>query len=275
MGRRLLKRLVSLRDIRFVVLVVLIGALETNQANAMSFLGEKKPGSGVSSLNIEVVSSLSYQLKRQHEESYYTHQTTLRIYFTQNHQMNQEELDRELRRAQKALDVCKIQLNVERVFYLKLADWLLEWESFEFNDGEVSDWEKEFFNWTPTHSAGLIFVDSLDWTIGDDGTTAVGYAPFVLENYEEERFTGEDIEGDRKFYHDRMMGHSVIGLARNKWTISHEIGHSLMNLKHSDDGRNIMFPQAARYEHASFNQSQCNQAIHYSPKISEKSMEEP
>lgn len=135
---------------------------------------------------------------------------------------------------------CGIAIDLQSIKTPKAAspsvsvDWLRDWETFWFNDGKLTRWEKEFFGSPlPKGVPGLIFVESLNWTTDGQGTWAAAYAPY-LENEE------DSPEETREFLGSSMEGYAVIGRYRAPWTTAHELAHSILNLKHSDDPFNVM-----------------------------------
>lgn len=158
--------------------------------------------------------------------------------------------------AQKKLKKCGTQIKINKVFPYQSNENFQKFESIEFNRGEVSPWEKAFYSSVKSLVPNILYVDSLDWTIGEDGTIAVAYPEFYLD-------LADDIsEEDRVFYQKKMLRNTVLGNSRGQWTLTHELGHSLFNLKHSDDNNNLMFPYGfARSKDPEFNDQQCQQAL--------------
>ncbi len=175
-------------------------------------------------------------------------------------QINQiPRIREELKRAQKKLNDCSISLFIDRKITLSTSPGFMEFESIEFNRGTPSPHELAFFEMTPKGSRGILLVESLDWTIGSDGTVAIAYGPYILD------LNLVSDPRDRMFLRDHMVGYSVLGQHRSDWTLLHELGHSLFNLRHTDDPENIMFPFAfARSPDPNLSESQCEQARSFS-----------
>ncbi|MCB0422949.1 MAG: hypothetical protein KDD61_18250, partial [Bdellovibrionales bacterium] len=212
-----------------------------------------------------IKSKASLSVAGNRPQSYYEYVIQMNVYMTQVHWYSQEHLKQEFQLVQQALDVCKIKIEVKSVYDLAVPHWMTYWESFEFNEGEVTDWERYFFSKFPESDAGILFVKSIDWTIGTDGTTAVGNAPFAIEKGLLKH------SDEHQFYEDHIMGHAVVGKAgRSRWSMAHEIGHAILNLEHHDDPENIMFFSQLRAQNSRFTQQQCDRAIQTSPKIHKK-----
>ncbi len=182
----------------------------------------------------------------------YTHRATVNVYLTRQHAPSLGELRRQLARAQQKFDRCRIQLRLGAVHHLAAPDLLAEWESIEFNAG-VTFWERTLFSLTVPFSTGIVYVERVDWTIGDDGVIAVGYGPFVVAD---SLYFADAAE--RAFFRRHVVGHAVLGRSSGVWTLAHELGHAVMGLRHSDDRDNVMFGgQLARSELVEFEEEQC------------------
>lgn len=196
------------------------------------------------------------------ERLIYTHFLDLNIYDLSSKAKDPELIHRQLEVAQKKLDRCRIfirKVNVER--FPEASPEFRDWESIAFNNGTVSDWERSFFTRTEPDSAGVLWVDSLDWSKEVDAIIAVGYAEFLLEKPDFIPSSQAD------FYRRRMVGHAVIGEQAGEWTLIHEIGHAVFNLRHDEESpSNIMFP--SRVKHApEFSEAQCEQARSSQPRV--------
>ncbi|SCZ53428.1 hypothetical protein [Thiohalomonas denitrificans] len=176
----------------------------------------------------------------------------LNIYLTSGNSPQPDRIAAALRLAQKKLDVCRIFLRVHSVNYVVGPPLLSEWESMEFNNG-LSPWERAFFSLTPRRSAGVVFVKRLDWTIGRDGITAVGYGGYL-----EEETDYLKTSRDRLFYRNHMAGYAVLGRSVGESSLIHELGHALLGLRHVKDRSNVMFSGLlARDDDSGFNERQC------------------
>lgn len=195
----------------------------------------------------------------------FTHRASLTIYVTPENNPSLEELEKITNLAQSRLSRCQIFLDVDQKILVEGSPEFSQWESLEFNEGYLSEWERQFFSQVPLFSAGGLFVDSLDWTIGDDGIVAVGYGPFVLDS--PGYFKGN--EQDRQFYQNHMAGHFVLGKARSQWTFLHEVGHALMNLQHTEYRDNVMFPDYGDVKkiNPTFSEEQCQQGRSNAPYV--------
>lgn len=181
----------------------------------------------------------------------YTHFVDLDIYLFPAEESEMQKLYKELEKAQELANKCKIKILIRNKYQLSGDESFREYEDLEFNGDRISEYERAIFNLTPKYSTGIVLVKSLDWTIGADGTVAVGYGPYIigLKNMSAEENT---------FLKEKMSGHTVLGKARSLTTLSHEMGHSLFNLQHEQDPRNIMYPYGfGRSPKATFNEAQC------------------
>lgn len=167
-----------------------------------------------------------------------------------------ERIKIEFKNAQSKLKKCGIQIKINKVFDYKSNDEFQAFESVEFNNARISAWEKDFFSSVQGLVPNVLYVNSMDWTIDDNGTIAIAYPEFYSE-----KITHSD-ENQKKFYENKMLGNTVLGNFRGPWTLTHELGHALFNLKHDDNNpENIMFPLGfARSTNPEFNKEQCDQA---------------
>lgn len=201
-------------------------------------------------------------LPLEYPSRFYTHVADLHVYLTAQHTRPLAGIKTELNRAQEKFDRCRIYLRLRSVNRLAAPPLLAQWESLEFGMG-LTPWERALFVLAPAYSAGIVYVDSLDWTIGRNGITAVGYAPFIET---ETDYLKDDAE--RAFYRVHMAGHAVLGRHSGQWTLAHELGHALMNLRHVGDQGNVMFGgQMARNEKLGFSESQCEQGRANAPWV--------
>ena len=176
----------------------------------------------------------------------------LNIYLTRGNSPAPAELASALQQAQDKLDLCRIFLRVTTINYVIAPPLLSEWESMEFNNG-LTQWERSFFNLTPPRSAGILFVKRLDWTIGRDGITAVGYGAYI-----EKETDYLETTRDQLFFRNRMAGYAVLGKSAGESSLVHELGHALMGLRHVKDRSNIMFSGLlARDADPGFEERQC------------------
>lgn len=176
----------------------------------------------------------------------------LNIYLTQGNSPTPAELAAALRQAQNKLDTCRIFLRVRTINHVIGPPLLSDWESMEFNNG-LSPWERSFFSLTPPRSAGIVFVRRIDWTIGRDGVTAVGYGAYI-EHETDYLKTPQD----RRFFRNQMAGYAVLGKSVGETSLVHELGHAVMGLRHVRDRSNIMFSGLlARDVNPGFNDRQC------------------
>ncbi len=176
----------------------------------------------------------------------------LNIYLTRGNSPAPEQIETAIARAQEKLDVCGIFLRVDTVNYVAGPPLLSEWESMEFNDG-LTQWERTLFALTPRRSAGIVFVKRLDWTIGRDGITAVGYGRYI-ETETDYLKTAQD----QRFFRNHMAGYVVLGKSIGESSLAHELGHALMGLRHVEDRANVMFSGLlARSAAPKFNARQC------------------
>ncbi|WP_303906928.1 hypothetical protein [Thiohalomonas denitrificans] len=176
----------------------------------------------------------------------------LNIYLTPGNSPAPDRIASAFRLAQNKLDACRIFLRVRTVNYVIGPPLLSEWESMEFDNG-LTPWERAFFTLTPRRSAGVVFVKRLDWTIGRNGITAVGYGGYI-----EEETDYLKTPRDRLFYRNHMAGYAVLGRSVGESSLIHELGHALMGLRHVEDRSNIMFSGLlARDEDPGFDKRQC------------------
>ena len=190
---------------------------------------------------------------------------SLNLYIPRGLEPELPRLLTDLNRAQTKLNQCGISLHIEKVIFLEARPEFLEYESVEFNGGNLSPHELALFSQIEPFSAGIVLVDSLDWTIGSDGTVAVAYAPYILDL----NFFAHQSPETQRFLYERMAGHAILGRHRSQWTLLHELGHALMNLRHETrDTQNIMLPHAfARSPDPNFSQRQCLQGVRNAPWI--------
>jgi hypothetical protein len=182
----------------------------------------------------------------------YTHYAAINAYLTREHAPSLTEIRRQLARAQGVFDACRIQLRLVAVHQVAAPALFAEWESLEFNTG-LSPWERALFSLTAPFSAGIVYVEQVDWTIGRDGIIAVGYGPFVVTDTEHLKSAQE-----QDFFRQRVAGHAVLGKSSGPWTLGHELGHAVLGLRHSERRDNIMFSgQLARTEGARLEEWQC------------------
>ncbi|MDB2426087.1 hypothetical protein N9W41_00925 [bacterium] len=134
---------------------------------------------------------------------------------------------------------------------------LLHWESLLFNDYKFSHWEKSFFINTPENSFGALYLDSIDWNVGDSGISGLGYADFVNKSFDKD-FSQEN----RDFYNRHVKGNALITKYKRKHTLAHEMGHAYFNLRHKNDPNNIMMRSRRKYDNQ-VSEEQCNIAREY------------
>jgi hypothetical protein len=178
----------------------------------------------------------------------YTHRVRLDLYLPKGFESSEEDLKRRFFRVQKMFDYCGVMIDVERLVEVNATQQFWDWESLQLDFGKVTEWEKIFFSAIKKGPAGVLFVNSIDWTIGDDGPLAVGYGDFPMEDIEMN-------EEERAFFLNKMTGFAVVGRSQKEWTIEHELGHGLLNLAHTDSPDNIMFP--FRKTNPKFSKDQC------------------
>lgn len=191
-----------------------------------------------------------------------THWVNLDVYAFPQEEDEYRRLLNDLETAQKLLSKCHIRIVLKNKFTLAGDSAFREYESLEFNGDKISPYEYAIFNLVPKFSTGIILVESLDWTIGTDGTVAVGYAPYILE------LELLETQEEQEFLLHKMSGYSVLGKARSSATLAHELGHSLFSLRHNPDPTNIMYPYGfGRSPRASFSKSQCQKARMNAPWV--------
>lgn len=167
-------------------------------------------------------------------------------------------MTQDLEYANQLLKKCGVKIGVNKIYFYQADQAFLDFESIEFNAGRVTAHEALLFSQVNLFHPAVILVNALDWTIGEHGTVAVGYPQFYLNRNKK----WDDVE--KNFYQQAMMGHSVLGKARQKWTLVHEIGHTLFNLSHTNDTNNIMHPVGhERSAEAQFTTSQCQRGLAY------------
>jgi hypothetical protein len=194
-----------------------------------------------------------------------THQVNLDVYLFAEDEDEYQRLIIDLETAQSLISACRIRIQLNQKITLKGDRSIREFESVEFNGGRLSPHEKAFFNLVKNYTSGILLVESLDWTIGEDGTVAVGYAPYILD------LSLMQLADERKFLKEKMSGYSILGKSRSSHTLAHELGHSLFNLTHVNDPGNIMFPYGfARAKKAQFSESQCVQARSHQPWVKKR-----
>lgn len=148
--------------------------------------------------------------------------------FNQNY--TKDEIDQEIRRAQKYFDKCKVKLAVKT--YKTSYDPLFnEWETYWFNNDKISEFELVLAQPQFQNPVNIIFLDSINWTINGQGTWAVAYAGYLAT---------ELPPNDVSYLNNHMHGTIVMGRYRARWTLAHELGHLLFGLRHSASPRNVM-----------------------------------
>lgn len=182
--------------------------------------------------------------------AHYTHQIDLDIYLFKGAKLDGQWLEKNLQRAQDALDQCGILLNIRQAYQMNTGEDWLEWEDVEFNSGEFSEWERTFFSQVESDSSGIIISNTLNWSDDPELYHGIGYAPFLPRYFD---FTAQQLS----FYQRKMAGHVVLSKYAGEWTVIHEVGHAVMNLEH-DEGNphNIMFP-FYKASDATFSGEQC------------------
>lgn len=192
----------------------------------------------------------------------FTHYADLNIFLAPGTAISPARIEASLERTQTRLTPCRIFLRVNSINRLSGPPLLAYWESMAFSD-RLTDWERTLFSLTPPRSAGVVYVKALDWTIGIDGITAVGYGPYILRQTDYLRTPGE-----RAFFRRHMAGYAVLGESVGQWTLAHELGHALMGLGHVGDRDNVMFSgQLARRNDPHFNEAQCARGRSNSPWV--------
>lgn len=137
----------------------------------------------------------------------YQYKVELNIYMTAESTFSFNDITDQLIEAQRVFDSCKIKIEIRSMNQVMEANpWLTNWETIEFENGDITNWEKTFFTLTPKSSAGVLYVKSLDWSIDEDGIVAAAYSPFYLE-----RGSVNGDNNEQSFYRDKMVGHSVLG----------------------------------------------------------------
>lgn len=209
------------------------------------------------------VSSVDFGVSSQ-VDSQYTHVAPLTVYLTEQHSPSLLQIKNMLRQAQMKIDKCNIIVQLQSVVQLRNSEDFALWESVDEN-GHITDWERSFFSVLPSFTNAALFVESLDWTIGDNGTVAIGYPLSYLEFSENFRPSAQEAQ----FYREKMSGKLVIGKAASKWTFLHEIGHAIMDLHHTDHIRNVMFPDLGEYKKIDpvFTTEQCEHAKKNAPHV--------
>ncbi len=214
------------------------------------------------SFEVEIKDSQSLALNFYRGERPATHEIALNVYHFPEEEDEYQRLLTDLHTAQELVARCGIQLVLKAKHTLVGDQALREFESLEFNGDKISPYEWALFSLVKPYSNGIFLVESLDWTIGADGTVAVGYAPYILDLE-----LLETIE-EQNFLLEYMSGHSVLGRARSSHTLAHELGHSLFNLRHVNDPTNIMFPYGfGRSLKATFSDEQCKRAQNHQPWV--------
>ena len=208
-------------------------------------------------------SFMNVQLQADPENEF---EVSLNLYVPRGMEDEVPSLLNELKRAQEKLNDCGVSISLEQIISLEAKPEFLEYESVEFNGGQLSPHELALFSQVEPFSAGIILVDSLDWTIGADGIVGIGYAPYILSL----PFFADQPEDMQRFLFERMSGHVVLSRHRGEWTLLHELGHALMNLRHEHrDTRNIMLPNSfARHPDPLFSRQQCAIGQRNSPWVS-------
>ncbi|MBL6991844.1 MAG: hypothetical protein ISR65_18825 [Bacteriovoracaceae bacterium] len=166
--------------------------------------------------------------------SRYRYYFVLSVYSLSSQNLSKEQIKSRLAHAQSKFDDCGIYLGLDRIEYMNHPQWIEEWETFAFNNGEISEWETWFFSQIFPRQNGIIYVDSLNWTMEGQGTWATGYGSFIHKHYQLDT-------ASKVFYDDYMVGHVVMGLYRASWTLAHELGHAILNLEHVDNPKDLMF----------------------------------
>lgn len=182
----------------------------------------------------------------------------INVYANEQDDQSHQFMIEDLAYTNQKLRVCGVQVEIHKIYRYQADQAFLDFESVEFNSGRVTAHEALLFSQVNPINPAVILVNALDWTIGEHGTVAVGYPQFYLNR------NSQWDQLEKKFYQENMLGHSVLGKSRQKWTLVHEIGHTLFNLSHVEDTSNIMHPVGQeRLAAAQFTLSQCQKGLAY------------
>jgi hypothetical protein len=198
----------------------------------------------------------SISISRTHNISY-SHKLDLRLIRFDLSTIDFSQLSISLERAQLSLDQCGIRLNVISATTYLSHPTLLTWEDLEFS-GEITPWEQFFFEGIEDNSAGIILINSINWSDDPELYRGIGYAPFMANLLD---LTGQE----KEFYLNKIAGHIILSHHYQQHTIAHEIGHAIFNLPHHESNNNIMYP-SNKLQSAYFSVQQCKFAL-TSPRV--------
>lgn len=194
--------------------------------------------------NIQI-KPLDKNIAIKYDDRSYQKELAIDLYLTQGNTF--EEIHSSLQYAQKKLNKCSIKLKVEKLYRVySYSDFEL-WETFTFNNFEITKWEQDFFR-NAKKGNKVLFLESLNWSFEGIGTWGFGYAPFTQEYFELEN------QNELELFKDKMIGAAVIGKYRAKWTLVHEIANAIFNIDHSYEANNIMNP-GRMWQDASFDEN--------------------
>ena len=190
------------------------------------------------------ISPLNNKIKIKYENQNYLKSVAVDLYMANGNTLN--EISTSFQYAQKKLNKCRIKLKVNNIYTISSYTDFKLWETFTFNNFEITQWEKDFFT-VASKGNKVLFLESLNWSYEGIGTWGFGYAPFIQEYFELEN------KEQLKLFKEKMIGTAVIGKYRAEWTLVHEIAHAVFNIDHSYLPNNIMNP-GRMWQDAGFDQ---------------------
>lgn len=160
-------------------------------------------------------------------------QITIDIHIPRATQLELPSVLKEIQLAQKVWRQCQIDVQVSKIFSSDFdPDMALDFETYSFYHYAVSDDEKALFdNPSMIERPTVTYVGYIDWSYDIGGTRAISYPEFILPKV---------AKADLNFFRSKMLGSVILGQLRDESTLAHELGHSLFNLKHSSQNKNLM-----------------------------------
>ena len=196
-------------------------------------------------INQITISPLNNNIEIKYENQNYKKSVTVDLYMANGNSL--EEIYSSFQYAQKKLNKCHIKLKLNKIYTISSYRDFKLWETFTFNNFEITQWEKDFFG-TAKKGNKVLFLESLNWSFEGIGTWGFGYASFTQEYFELEN------KDQLKLFKEKMIGTAVIGKYRAEWTLVHEIAHAVFNIDHTYLPNNIMNP-GKMWQDASFDQN--------------------
>jgi hypothetical protein len=164
-----------------------------------------------------------------------THQIKLNFLIASKFE-SKEKLVKDFERARALFQECGILLKMGAINKIENPT-LNDYETIWFNDNQLSSTEKELVENLYPDGLTVLVSDIINWSTEGTGTWGAAYAPYIPEVLK------LDSEATR-FYREKLLGHIILGDYRERWTLAHELGHSLLDLRHNLYYDNLMFSGA-------------------------------